>query len=223
MNDLNMIDVPIAPDTSSDDTGFLFSFGAYGDTHVVVMASHLEEGLEVALEWLDGNAPGLLTAVDEQDYRDAAKELGLTGWGTDGALSSLDESRVLERAEQDMTMVTHTTLKNGNAIPSWEWTVRELAVDELTIVKARLVHWTCGGGQPGCLYDYGPEACATKAEAIESLVFVYGDELTEEELVDMKNDLERQHIHYFPSDARERAGASYCELSEQCGEMPEGD
>lgn len=138
-NEFDIRTVPFCETSASEhDVGFLFSFGAYGDTHVVVLAAHLEDALESALEWLDDNAPGLLHTIGPDEYEAAAKELGLD-WSDarHDEMSEADQARVTEIAEADMTMVTHTTLEHGNGIPSWEWHVRELTADELKIVKAR--------------------------------------------------------------------------------------
>lgn len=135
-NEFDIRTVPFCETSASEhDVGFLFSFGAYGDTHVVVLAAHLEDALESALEWLDDNAPGLLHTIGPAQYEEAAKELGIP-WNR-GIVNSADMDRICEIAEADMTMVTHTTLEHGNCIPSWEWHVRELMADELKIVKAR--------------------------------------------------------------------------------------
>jgi hypothetical protein len=118
-----------------EEAGYLFSFGAYGTTHVAVLGGSLEDGLEACQEWLDDNAPGLLHTVSEEDYADAAKELGLEWPSEDEDIVS----KVTEQAEADMTMVGHTTLEHGNCIPSWEWHVRDLDAAEL----ATLMHRFC--------------------------------------------------------------------------------
>lgn len=132
---MNLSAVPLRLSSGCNDSGFLFSFGAYGDTHVAVLADSLEDALEEALEWLDDNAPGLLSTVGPDDYAAAARELG-AAWEPEETADA-DTARVVERAETDMTMVSHTTLKNGNCIPSWEWTARELNASELATLKAR--------------------------------------------------------------------------------------
>ena len=107
-------------DVDSWDGLWLFQFGAYGSTNVYVWADGLESAFEEAVEWLDDNAPGLLTTVGDEDYRNAAEELGKE-WDP----SDPDEE-VMQAAEADMTMIGHTTLQNGNAVPSWEWHVAEV-------------------------------------------------------------------------------------------------
>lgn len=112
---------------SDPDSGWLFHFGAYGDTHVAILGCglSLEDALEEAFEWLDDNAPGLLSRCD---YEGAAKDLGL---GPDWADSETAIEQVTSAAETDMTMCGHTTLKNGDCIPSWEWSVTEIGPTDL--------------------------------------------------------------------------------------------
>jgi hypothetical protein len=75
---------------------FYWSLGAYGSTHVYTWADSYESAEEIMLEWVDDNAPGLLSwAESEED-------------------------------EVDMIVVGHTTLKHGNVMPSWEVHVNEV-------------------------------------------------------------------------------------------------
>lgn len=215
--DINI--VPFCETSHATGRGFLFSFGAYGTTNLVVLAVHLEDALEEALEWLDDNAPGHLSTIGPAEYEEAAKELGLN-WrdAAHDAMSEADMARVTELAEAGMTMVSHTTLKHGNCIPSWEWHARELLDDELAVIEARNRHYVCGSGQPGCLYDYGPNFHETEEDAIEDLCGLFGYSISEDELTEMRANLKKDGIHYF-SDAAE-AGAAYAEVSEQPGPMP---
>lgn len=120
-------ELPVHVADSEPDSGFIFHFGAYGDTQVAILGCgmSLEDALEEAFEWLDDNAPGLLSKAD---YEGAAKELGLT---LSPDMSDEDQDRVSQLAEQDMTMCGHTVLKNGDCIPSWEWSCRELTAHEV--------------------------------------------------------------------------------------------
>lgn len=70
---------------------FLMWAGAYGDIKVAVYANSRDDAFEHLVEWLDDNAPGVL------------------------------HEALTEEDEIDMTLVSHTTLNNGNCIPSWEW------------------------------------------------------------------------------------------------------
>jgi hypothetical protein len=90
--------------------------GAYADTRVLIRADSFESAEEALLEWLDDNAPGCLTTID---YDEAAQELGYKNLADAEEQDKADE--VIEHAEIDMTVVGHTTLKNGNAIASHEW------------------------------------------------------------------------------------------------------
>jgi hypothetical protein len=96
---------------------YALAFGAYGDTRLLVRAESLEDALEMAVEWIDDNAPGLLHTIGEAEYIEAAAELGYDP----NTENEAEQAEIQERAEQDMYVVGHTTLKNGNAIPSWEW------------------------------------------------------------------------------------------------------
>lgn len=117
-------DVPVTG-CDRDDNGYLFTFGAYGDTRLVVLAGSLEDALEQAFEWLDEHAPGLLTKVD---YEAAARELG----------PQASEDSIAVHAELDLTVCSHTTLEHGNAIPNWEWAVRDLEPAEVAEARARM-------------------------------------------------------------------------------------
>ncbi len=97
-----------------DARQFEFHFGAYGSTVVRVWEREMESACEVAFEWVEEHAPGLLTAPD---YEAVAKELGV-----DFENGSDDEKeRVLAAAETDLTATP-----NGSFIASWEWTVSEI-------------------------------------------------------------------------------------------------
>ena len=97
--------------------------GAYGDVKCFVWADSFDDAFEHLVEYLDDHAPGCLTRVD---YDAAARELGYDSYAAAETHSpdtyndgNLD--RIREIAETDMTIIGHTTLKNGDAIPSWEW------------------------------------------------------------------------------------------------------
>ena len=46
---------------------WLFSFGAYGNLHVLTDARSVEQGLEQAADWLEVNAPGVFCDPPEHD------------------------------------------------------------------------------------------------------------------------------------------------------------
>jgi len=134
MTDLNLKTVPVIREAGhGEETGYLFSFGAYGDTHVAVIGGSLEDGLESCLDWLDDNAPGLLHTITAEGYANAARELGLEWPSEDEEVIG----KVTQEAETDMTMVGHTTLNHGNCIPSYEWFVRDLDAAELATLMRR--------------------------------------------------------------------------------------
>jgi hypothetical protein len=109
---------------------FLMWAGAYGSTKGYVWADHLEDAFEAWVEWLDDNAPGLLCTVDDSDYREAAKELGIDLEAFDGPLwEHPDIDRIRDHAEADLTAIGHTTLNHGTHIPSWEWGGDEVTDD----------------------------------------------------------------------------------------------
>lgn len=132
--ELDMETVPVIREAGdNEESGYLYSFGAYGNTHVAVIGGSVESGLESCLDWLDDNAPGLLHTITADDYAEAATDLGLE-WPSDD-----DDTiqAVTEQAEMDMYMVGHTTLNNGNCIPSYEWFVRDLDASELATLMTR--------------------------------------------------------------------------------------
>ena len=118
-----------ANDPSDGDRLFRFSFGAYGETRVDVFADDFESAFEVAVEWLDDNAPGHLVAIGEAELREAADELGLE-WEPGTPFHEIDEdtqTSIVANAETDLTVIGHTTLKHGQYLCSWEWTVDEVS------------------------------------------------------------------------------------------------
>ena len=103
----------VAGDVFFADKGmWVFSFGAYGCTHVLAFGS-LEDALEEAAAVLVKVAPGCFV---EPDY--AAAKTDLIGEGGAGDDMISDEA-VTERAEVDLTYT-----ESGH-IASWEWTCTE--------------------------------------------------------------------------------------------------
>lgn len=129
----NMTTTPIANACDHDKSLWFMSFGAYGDTHLYVWADSVEDALEEAFEWLDDNAPGILSKIERDEYETAARELNLKIDTEDEG----EQERIREHAEIDMTMCSHTTLKNGNAISSSEWFIIEVYdMDEHVCVRS---------------------------------------------------------------------------------------
>jgi hypothetical protein len=112
------------PQWLSNPVQFAFRFGAYGSTRVRVWAESgcFDNAFETAVEWLDDNAPGHLVDLTQDDYTQAAGELGLDPTSEDEDI----QNEIRETAEADLTHIGHTTLKHGQFLNSWEWTVNEL-------------------------------------------------------------------------------------------------
>lgn len=96
-----------AVNPSKDYKRFVLSFGAYGDTLLLVWADHLQDALDEAVDWIAENAPGLL--ADEQ----------VNAAYNDAIAKGLDDEQACQVAEVDMTCAGNC----GNFIPSWEWSV----------------------------------------------------------------------------------------------------
>ena len=73
-------------------------------------------------------------------------------------------------------------------------------------------HWISGSGMFGCLYDNGPNVCETKDQAIEGLLFIFEDSLSEDELSEMKHNLAVNGRYVFENPLE--AGAQYAQISE---------
>lgn len=80
-------------------------------------------------------------------------------------------------------------------------------------------HYCYGSGMPGCLYDYGPNFCENKEDAISSFVQLFGDELEPGELLEMVTNLKEDGYHKFRNPLN--AGAYYADISEHDGPCPE--
>lgn len=80
-------------------------------------------------------------------------------------------------------------------------------------------HYCYGSGMHGCLYDYGPNFCEDKKDAIGSLLQLFDEQLEDGEAERMKDNLESDGYHKFENPYK--AGAHYCDVSEHDGECPE--
>ena len=189
-------------DVSYDETVWDMQAGAYADVRVLVFAQHLEDALEVFVEWLDDNKPGCLTTID---YDAAAKELGFDV----DHLSDQEEEKIYEHAEVDMYVVGHTTLKHGNAIPSYEWWGKEAssALADLTRAACSTV-WGFGGGQLGCLYDHQEYGYTCKEDAVGAVADAYSLYAQEE------SELESHGVVFFDEERAREVGFAYIELYE---------
>ena len=109
---------------------YLMWAGAYGDTKCFVWANSFDDAFEHLVEWLDDEAPGLLTRLD---YVGAALELEMPTTDLE-KLTDEQQEQVREHAEMDMALVGHTTLKNGDAIASHEWGADEIGGETFAAV-----------------------------------------------------------------------------------------
>jgi hypothetical protein len=109
-------------DASRRSRLYLMWAGAHAPTRGYVWATNAEEAFEQWVEYLDDHAPGCLSWLD---YAGAALDLELPTTDLD-KLSPKDAERLMAYAEMDMTLITHTTLTEGDCIPSWEWGLDEV-------------------------------------------------------------------------------------------------
>jgi hypothetical protein len=80
-------------------------------------------------------------------------------------------------------------------------------------------HWVYGAGFPGCLYDGGPRFAETREEAINDLLFVFGEALVHGEAERMTYEL--KSFGYYQFKSPEACGATYCEITREPGPMPQ--
>ena len=80
-------------------------------------------------------------------------------------------------------------------------------------------HYVYGSGMFGCLYDYGPHFCENIENAIKGFTQVFENSIESDELIEMKENLRECGTHSFRLPAK--AGAHYCQVCEENGEMPE--
>ncbi len=108
-----------------NESQFQFEFGAYRWAKVRVYADSWDSAFEIAVEWLDDHAPGHLCFLTEDDLKEAADELGLPmpvvgEWA--GAYNDAwcegNGLLIREHAEQDLTVIGHTTLTHGAYVDS---------------------------------------------------------------------------------------------------------
>lgn len=109
---------------SLDDGSRLYRFEFAYRSSVLVFACHDEDAFEVAVEWLDDHAPGILVSHSEFESlcKEAAEELGVSVLDDAGDI----REGVLAMAERDLTVIGHATLKTGGYIASADWSFEEL-------------------------------------------------------------------------------------------------
>ena len=98
---------------------FVLAFGAYGWTVLIVHANHLEDALDEAIDWIAGNAPGLL--ADEQ----VAEEYN----------RAIAEGKSEDEAQEIATVDTTCGGNAGHYLLSWEWGIVAEDPDRATILR----------------------------------------------------------------------------------------
>lgn len=116
-------------DLTSTNRLWYFEFGPYTGTHVYVWADGEEAAFEIAVEWLDDEAPGFLVNLTEKDLREAAEDEGIEWQPSWPDFDDRKFQKVVEAAEADLTMIGHTTLKHGQYIRSDDWRFSEVTDD----------------------------------------------------------------------------------------------
>jgi hypothetical protein len=98
---------------SKNESLWRFQFGAYGDTRLLVWSKGVDDGLEIAADWLATNAPGHLMAEGSDELKslrdEAREELG----------EDADDEEVDQSATADLTYT------EAGYLTSYEWTVDE--------------------------------------------------------------------------------------------------
>ena len=100
---------------------FVLWFGQCAPTYLMIWANDIESAFEIAVEWLDDNAPGHLTSFTLEDYQLTAKELKLEWRATWPDYDDMNFVNVVDTTEADHTTIGHTTLKHGTHVASYEW------------------------------------------------------------------------------------------------------
>jgi len=107
-------------------TLFEMWLGETGTTWVYVWADSFESAFEELAEWADDNTPGHIVKLTIADLKSAARDRGIRwrqGWPD---YEDRDFERVVDAAEDGLTLVGHTTLKHGSYIVSHEWGGQEV-------------------------------------------------------------------------------------------------
>lgn len=79
-------------------------------------------------------------------------------------------------------------------------------------------HYVYGSGMFGCLYDYGPNFCKNKEDAISEFIKLFVESLEPGELLEMITNLKEDGRHNFRNPIS--VGAQYCDVCEESGPMP---
>lgn len=86
---------------------YILAFGAYGWTRLMVWANSLDDALDVAIDWIAENEPGLLCDNEVKEIYDQAI--------ADGK----NEKTAMKEAEVDTTQAGN----ESHYLNSWEWSI----------------------------------------------------------------------------------------------------
>lgn len=124
---------------------YLMWFDAHAPLYLLVWSSGFEDAFETAVDYLDEqDKPGYFTFVTEDDYREAAKDLGID-WPENERIDSLSEreiAKIEQAAEADMTIIGHTRLSVmpddawQAGVMSDDWGGEDVTGDDKRLVRA---------------------------------------------------------------------------------------
>lgn len=83
-------------------------------------------------------------------------------------------------------------------------------------------HYCYGSGMFGCLYDYGPNFCEELEDAIEGIMLVFEDCVSEAEAAGMRTAFRSGDTSWHFENPSE-AGAQYAEISVCNGPCPDAE
>lgn len=109
---------------------YLMWAGAHAPTNVFVWADNFDSAFEEFVEYLDDEAPGLLTKLDENDLKRAAEDEDIEWKDSWPDWEDPEFERVAAAAEEGYTLISHTTLKHGTHIASYEWGGEDVTDDQ---------------------------------------------------------------------------------------------
>jgi len=132
--------------TMPERGGYVFSFGAYGSTRVIVVGhSALDNALEVAADTLAEIAPGVFEAPEYEPTDCLDRIAGPYCDGVHNGCAVCTEA--CENAEVDMTYT------EAGWLPSWVWSVRDATEEETAAaIVASLSVGDCAALLEGCAW-----------------------------------------------------------------------
>lgn len=135
----------INPSDADGDDLFLMWFDQHAPLCLLVWAGSFEDAFEIAVDYLDEqDKPGYFTFITEDDYREAAEDLGID-WPANERIDSLSEreiSKIEQKAEADITIIGHTRLGVmpddawQAGVMSDDWGGSEVTGDDKKMVRA---------------------------------------------------------------------------------------